>query len=73
MRMESLEVQLHLFSTAAVDGGEWSAYSKDRRTYGERASFICCKRDSVDSRTSLTFSKTENFLVLGELKYDSYM
>lgn len=36
-----MEVQLHVFSTAAVDGGEWSAYSKDRSTSGEKASFIC--------------------------------
>jgi len=41
MRMEAMEVQLQVFSTAAVDGGEWSAYSKDRSTSGERASFIC--------------------------------
>jgi hypothetical protein len=71
MRMEAMEVQFHVFSTAAVDGGEWLAYSTGRLTSGERASFICCTGGSVGSRTSRTFWRTENFLVVRELKYDS--
>jgi hypothetical protein len=71
MLMEAMEVQLHVFSTGAIDGGEWSAYSNGRLTSGERASFVCCKGDSVGSRTSLTFWRSENLLVTRELKYDS--
>jgi len=38
MLMEAMEVQLHVFSTTAVDGGERSAYSTGRFTSGEIAS-----------------------------------
>jgi len=70
MLMEAMEVQLHVFSTTAVDGGERSAYSTGRFTSGEIAS-LSVEEEARWAPELVWRFREKNFLVLRELKYDS--
>jgi hypothetical protein len=59
-----VDVQIHIFLTSALVGGEWSASHPGRFTPGERAPSNHCRGGWVDPRASLDEVQKENFLTL---------
>jgi hypothetical protein len=66
-----VEVEIHLFFTSAIVGGEWLASRPGRFTTGERARDTHWVGDLVGSRAGLDVVKGRNILSIAGLKLRS--
>jgi hypothetical protein len=57
---EGVDVEIHIFLTSALVGGEWSASRPDGFTHGERAPGTHWTGGWVDPRASLGDTEREN-------------
>jgi hypothetical protein len=63
-----LDVQIHIFLTSAIVGGEWSASSPDRFTPGEKAPSTNRIGDWVGPTAGLDDVEKRKFFILPELE-----
>jgi hypothetical protein len=63
-----VDIQIHIFLTSALAGGEWSASRPDRLTPGERAASTHWIGGWVDPRAGLDDVKKRKFLTLPRLE-----
>jgi hypothetical protein len=63
-----VDVEIQIFLTSALVGGEWSASRPGRFTPGERAPDIYCIGDWVDPRAGLDDVEMKKFLTLPGLE-----
>jgi hypothetical protein len=63
-----MEIQLPVFLTSALDGGEWSASSTGRFTPGERITGTHWIRDCVAPRAGLDVMKKRQILLLSGIE-----
>jgi hypothetical protein len=63
-----VDVQIHIFLTSALVGGEWSASRSGRFTPGERSSGTNCIGGWVDPRAGLDDMEKRKYLSLPELE-----